>query len=239
LWASTPPAATVFDPAQLNELPAPAQSYLRHIVAADAPLATAIRLRMHGEIKLKKWFLFTTEQIIAWERGMIWQATVGMGWISIRGSVSLVAGQGRMRWRIFGIIPLVDLAGPDVTRAAAGRTNIESVWLPTVLCRSEVAWSVVDDQRMVARFTAHSEPVEITYRLDSNGLLQSLSSQRWGNPGSDVFDWEDFGGIVEEQKCFDGYTIPTQMRIDWYFGSDRFATEGEFFRVHVDAAEFH
>lgn len=35
----------------------------------------------------------------------------------------------------------------------------------------------------------------------------------------------------------EGITIPTQLRVGWFFGSERFETEGEFFRVTVDHGE--
>lgn len=38
------------------------------------------------------------------------------------------------------------------------------------------------------------------------------------------------GGVVEREGTFDGYTIPTQLRIGWHFGNERFENEGEFFR---------
>ena len=46
----------------------------------------------------------------------------------------------------------------------------------------------------------------------------------------------DFGGIIEEEGTFCGYTIPTRLRIGWYFGTERFESEGEFFRVTIDDA---
>jgi hypothetical protein len=46
----------------------------------------------------------------------------------------------------------------------------------------------------------------------------------------------DFGGILEEEGTFCGYTIPTRLRIGWYFGSERFESEGEFFRATIDDA---
>lgn len=36
---------------------------------------------------------------------------------------------------------------------------------------------------------------------------------------------------------FDGLTIPTEYRVGWYFGSDRFESEGEFFRCTLDSLE--
>ncbi len=40
----------------------------------------------------------------------------------------------------------------------------------------------------------------------------------------------DFGGVVEAEKTFGDYTIPTQLRLGWFFDSERFESEGEFFR---------
>lgn len=60
----------------------------------------------------------------------------------------------------------------------------------------------------------------------------------WGNPGGAEFGYEDFGGVVVEEGTFGDYTIPTRLRIGWYFGTDRFEPEGEFFRVTVDEATY-
>jgi len=38
------------------------------------------------------------------------------------------------------------------------------------------------------------------------------------------------------EGAFSGYTIPTRMRVGWHFGTPKFDTEGEFFRVVIDDA---
>jgi hypothetical protein len=55
LWSSAQPGARVFDPAKVSGLPEGVRLYLEHAIAAGTPLASAVRLRMHGEIKLKGW----------------------------------------------------------------------------------------------------------------------------------------------------------------------------------------
>jgi hypothetical protein len=35
-----------------------------------------------------------------------------------------------------------------------------------------------------------------------------------------------------------GFTIPTRLRIGWYFGTSLFEADGEFFRVTVDRAAY-
>ena len=90
LWNMTPSSNCAFLAAQVAGLPEGARRYLLHAIAVETPLASAVRLRMHGEIKLKdRWYPFSAEQVICRDHGMIWSATVRMHGISIRGSDSL------------------------------------------------------------------------------------------------------------------------------------------------------
>src|ERR1019366_3615036 len=59
--------------------------------------------------------------------------------------------------------PIVAGAPPA---SAAGRVNIESVWLPSVLCGDVLSWTKSDTSRPHARFTAHNETADIEYVVD-------------------------------------------------------------------------
>jgi hypothetical protein len=43
---------------------------------------------------------------------------------------------------------------------------------------------------------------------------------------------------VRRERTFSGVTVPTEMSLGWFYGSDRYRDEGEFFRVTVDSAEY-
>ncbi len=85
LWNSTRPSNQIFEPERMSTLPAPALRYLLHSMEPGVPLARAVHLQMHGEIKLRNWSSFMAEQVIHLERGMIWRATARMSGIPIRG----------------------------------------------------------------------------------------------------------------------------------------------------------
>jgi uncharacterized protein DUF6920 len=74
--------------------------------------------------------------------------------------------------------------------------------------------------------------------MDDRGRLQSVNMPRWGNPEGAEFHYANCGGWVEEERTFGGYTIPSHLRVGWYFGSERFESEGEFFRVTIDEAAY-
>lgn len=233
LWQTAGPAGPVMSTERVSGLPEAARRYLEHAIAPGTRLAAAVRLRMHGEIKIGSWRPFTAEQVIVRGRTMIWQATARMYGLPIQGSDRLVEDEGAMRWKLLGVIPVVAASGPDVTRSAAGRVEGEAVWLPSALCDDDVIWAA-SSSLVTATFSVCGERVDLTLTVDQDGRLQALRYQRWGNPEGGRFHYADFGGLVEDEGSFAGYTIPTRMRIGWHFGTDRFESEGEFFRVTID-----
>jgi hypothetical protein len=84
----------------------------------------------------------------------------------------------------------------------------------------------------------HGHSASLDLAVSEVGRLQSVSLPRWGNPAGGEFRFVPFGGLVEEEGTFDGYTIPVRLRVGWYFGTDRFAAAGEFFRVRIDDAVY-
>jgi hypothetical protein len=237
LWRATPSAQERFDISRLATVPEPARRYLEHAIAPGTPLATAVRLRMHGEIKLGRWCPFRAEQVIHADRGFVWAATVPLFGIPlIRGFDRLEEGVGEMRWTLFGIVPVMTASGPDITRGAVGRLQAESIWLPSVLVRDDVRWTATDPDHAAALFKQRPQPVE--FSIDEYGRLRSVQMQRWSNPDGGAFRLVDFGGMLEDERTFDGYTIPARVRVGWFFGSPRFEVEGEFFRATIEQATF-
>lgn len=236
LWQSVSPSETVIYH-ECVDFPEPVQRYLNHAIAPATPLANAVRLRMHGEIKLKQWQPFQAEQVIYPERGMIWQATTRMNGLPVRGWDRLIDGKGAMQWKLLGLIPVMTAADEDVTRSAIGRMHGEYLWLPSVVSKAE--WIVCDRYHIQATLRSLDETTVLKLAIDDLGRLQHISFKRWGNPDGISYQSEDFGAVVDQESTFGGYTIPTKLRAGWYFGSRQFETKGEFFRVTIDDAIYH
>jgi hypothetical protein len=238
LWNSVSPSGRTFDPKSHANLPLPVQQYLAHAIAPGTPLATICRLRMHGKIKLKRWRAFKAEQVIARDRGMIWQARMRIAGLPLRGSDRFLDGQGAMLWRLLGTIPVTRASGPDVTRSAAGRIAAESIWLPSWLCDDRVWWRVAGSNVAQARLAIDGHAAELALTLDQ-GRLRSVSLLRWGNPDGGPFHEVPFGAFVDQEARFGGYTIPVRLRVGWHFDDPhRFDREGLFFEVSIDDAEY-
>ncbi len=244
LWRSSPTIDHRFTPELFTDLPPSARRYLERAIsqklrenAPDTPLATAVRLWMHGDIKLgKKWYPFKGEEVICWNRGMIWRATTWMQGLPIWGADRVVDGVSDVQWKILGLFPVMKGSGDDVTRSAVGRLQGETVWLPSVLCHPDIAWTELNASQVQANFTALGAPAHLTLTVSEAGVLECVKFGRWGNPEGEAYHYVDFGVKVEESGTFEGYTIPMCIRAGWFFGSDRFESEGEFFRCTIDKA---
>jgi hypothetical protein len=220
-----------------THLPEAARRYLEHAISPGTAIASAVRLKMHGEIKLKHWIPFTAEQVVCWDHGFIWSATAWMnGFLPIIGSDHLIDGIGAMQWKLLGLFPVMTGTGADITRSAAGRFHTELMLLPSALCRGDVTWSSTEAAHLHASFMAQGEQAELDLTIDQAGRLKTAKLPRWGNPEGAEHHYVDFGAIVEEEGTFCGYTIPTRLRVGWYFGTERFESEGEFFCATINDA---
>lgn len=238
LWNSVEPTQQVFEPEQFAHLPEAGQRYLKYAIAPGTKLARAVRLRMHGEIKLKQWQPFQAQEVISLKQGMIWKATAWFKGLPIKGWDRVVEGEGAMQWKLLGLIPVMSASGADVTRSAIGRMQGECIWLPSVFCQPHVKWTALDDCQAQAQLTLWGETTQLTFTVNETGQLRQFSFERWGNPEGAEHHYVNFGGYLEEESTFSGYTIPTQLRAGWYFDSTQFESAGEFFRATIDEAVY-
>ncbi|MGD8859002.1 MAG: hypothetical protein PVI30_03265 [Myxococcales bacterium] len=240
LWTTAGEPGPAFDPATIASLPEAAGRYFSHAIEAGTPLASAVRLTMHGTIRLKdSWDPFEAEQVLRVHRGFVWRATIRMHGIPVSGSDRWVDGAARVRWKLLGIVPVANESGPEIARSAAGRASIEGVLLPPALLAESLGWEAAGEGRTAARVRVGDEVSRIELAVESDGTLREASMLRWGTPDGvgTPSRQEPFGCVVEAERAFDGITIPTQLRVGWYIGSDRFE-EGEFFRASIDEARF-
>lgn len=239
LWASVPSDDLgTFNEGSLAGVDGLAKRYLEHAIEPGTKLAKAVRLTMHGEIKLSAWLPFRAEQVIRLDRGMLWQASLKMMGLPTSGYDLFLDGEGEMRWKYIGFIPIVRASGPDISRSSLGRLRAECCWLPSAFCAAGVTWSESDANTVVAELPLFGESDPVTFKLRENGMLQDLLMKRWGKNPEGEFEEMDFGGVVEEEGTFGGYTIPTKLRIGWHYGSETFEKSGEFIRVQIDSAVF-
>jgi hypothetical protein len=194
---------------------------------------------MHGEIRLNAvWYPYEAQQVIRWNKGFVWRARVTMKGLPVTGFDRWVEGEGKMQWKLLGIIPVITASGPDVSRSAMERMQIETIWLPSVLLGPHVKWTEVNSSQIEASMKLSKPHVTVKLNVDGQGRIKSISMDRWGDPDGKGYRAVSFGGLVEEEHTFEGYTIPSRLRIGWYFGTESFEAGGEFFRCTIKSAKY-
>lgn len=225
----------VFSHADLERLPGPVVSYFRAAVEPGTAVALSARLRMRGRIKIGRWAPFTARQLLSPHVGFVWTArAAGL----VTGSDRFVDGHGEMDWRLLGMIRVMRASGPDISRSAAERAAAEAVWLPTALLpRFGVEWSALEGGRISARYQIAGYPVRVDFTTTTDGLIRSVVFDRWGDPDeTGAFGLHPFGGDFSAHATFNGVTIPSEGRLGWHYGTDRWS-EGEFFRYRITDLE--
>jgi hypothetical protein len=227
----------MFEPEMVNDLPEPARRFLLRAIAPGTPLARSVDLTMHGTLRLapdRDPVPFVAEQHLAPPDAFVWRARTRGGLLRIRGFDRYGNGEGEMRWRLWGLIPVVRARGPDVTRSAAGRLAMEAVLIPSTLVPGRgVTWDEFDDQRTRFRMTVGDETVETTLEVDPEGRPIRVSAMRWSEragPGYEPFVVE----LAGELRA-DGYTIPSRISAGWSLGDEG---EFRFFEATLDQARF-
>lgn len=231
--AAPGPAPDPFTLDLLADLPEPARRWLAHSIAPGTPLWRSVELEMHGQLKIGAWRRFTATQVIAPPEGYIWAARASVWGLPVTGYDRLSAGTGEMRWRLLGVLPVVTADGPDVTRSAAGRLASEIALLPTAF--RAAAWRAGDTpDTAVATWQVGPETIDVALHVGPDGRLLDVLVQRWSDAGG-AFGTVPFGVTCEQERTFDGVTVPSVVRAGWWWGTPR-AAEGEFFRAEVTGA---
>lgn len=238
IWHSlaSKPATTTFTKDTITPLPAPVQRYFLHAIAPGTPLANSVELQMQGSFKLgQKWLPMQASEILS-SKGLVWKARVGEGLFQFFGSDYYANGTGSVHFTLWGLIPVANAQSPDINRAAIGRLAGELVWLPTALLPQQgVTWKAIDNNTIQASLKIDNEPVTLTLVIDNQGRLLKVSFPRWGNQTADGhYAYIPFGGEMQAERTFAGLTIPSQMGMGWWFGSDNYT---EFFRATIEQAQ--
>ena len=190
---------------------------------------------MRGHIKVGRWLPFRTHQLLNPHNGFVWTArAAGI----IAGSDRYLDGAGAMDWTRPAWSPSPRARAPTCRGARPAGSVAKPIWLPTTLLpRFGVRWSAGPGDQVTAGFRVGDTPVELRLRLDAARRIALLVFDRWGDPDNrGTFAQHRFGGEFTGYRSFQGLTIPSQGRLGWFFGQDRWLA-GEFFRYQITDLE--
>jgi len=128
---------------------------------------------------------------------------------------------------------LINAAGPDLDRSAAGRVALDAFTVPTSWLTRSITWHAgADPDTAVAEWCLGGYTLRPEIRVGADGTLRSVTVPRWASPHGEPWGEYACGGILEGEASFGGITMPTRMRAGYFLGTERWG-EGEFFRATI------
>ncbi|MGE5620596.1 MAG: DUF6544 family protein [Sphingomonadaceae bacterium] len=230
IWRSleqTERVGGVFSEEMVSDLPDAARRYFLHAIRPGAPLATRVEFGYTGEIKPGEqmpWMSLDAHQILVKQRGFVWKARTWKGPLVVTGRDHYFDGEGRMKIALFGLVPVVNASGPDLSRSAMGRLLMEGALLPTAfLPGPNVRIEGIDESRFTAHMKLQGETTTVNFTVDPEGRLTEMYIARWGDMTPDrSFQFIPYGIHVDEEATFEDYTIPSKIRVGWWYGTERY-----------------
>lgn len=201
----------------------PVRRYFMRSIAEGAPLALRFRFTMTGRIRVGAvWLPFTAEQESSRD-AFAWTARVGIGSLPVLHVTDrYAAGAGVTEGRLFARRTVFRADDEETTRSAAGRAAIEAcAFAPaTVLPEHGVSWRAERDDLIVASWDLPPERPSVRIRIGDDGAIRALSSERWS---SQEHRYVPCGGDVQGVKRFGAFSVPTEVTVSWWYGTERAA----------------
>jgi hypothetical protein len=139
---------------------------------------------------------------------------------------------------MFETIPLVQAAGgADLNLGAAARPALEAIWAPaSLLPQNGARWEQIGADTARITFGSGDAAIAMDLTLDRAGRPISMSAMRWSdvNPAKS-YRLQPFGGTMEEEATFAGFTIPSVVNVGNHYGT---ADYFPFFRATVTGARY-
>ncbi len=231
----------LFDESMVEGLPEIARRYFKHAIEPGTLLYTSVRLEMSGTFLLGdkssyRTYSMTARQMLTPPSEFVWIPSMQSGMMQISGSDALVQGKSWTRFWINGLVPVVNqMASPDLNRSALTRAAMEAIWVPaSLLPGTGVTWEQTGPDTARLTFPTGIEPIDLT--LGASGNVLNIATLRWSDANPDkTFQLQPFGGTMLAETTFEGFTIPTDIRVGNHFGTGNYLP---FFQAHVTLAQY-
>lgn len=214
---------TVVTENDINHLPSSVQKYLRYVGVLGEPKTRNFYAEFEGQMRdTKKEFSFISEQFNFFkEPARLFFIRGKMFGITIPGYHKYMKQEARMDVKLFGLIPVVK-ANSDVMFKSETVTTFAELcyYAPSLLLEKNIVWDEIDNLTVKTTFTNQNITIPATLYFNEVGqLINFISDDR-----TDVSDMKQyrFSVPVSEYKTFEGYTIPTVIKLVWHYPDGEF-----------------
>lgn len=204
-------------------LPDPLKRYAR-AAGGGKTAPRLIRLTQEGEFRADprdEWMpMPATQHVAVTAPGFVWEA-VQPGFLvpKVRVIDAFVAGEGVLKARALGSIPVADEKGDAVTRSEAMRYLAELPWAPdAILSNPAIRWSAAGAGAVEARLPLVPDPAVVQLKFDAGGDIVEIEARR--RPARDrggKLVERDWIGKFSDYQSIGGRRIPTRGEVGYVY----------------------
>ncbi|MCA9581335.1 MAG: hypothetical protein KC416_06040 [Myxococcales bacterium] len=170
--------------ADLTDLPAPVQRFLRHSGVVGRPRVHNVRAVWRGRIRgtaTDPWMEFTAEQHnFVREPTRLFFMNASRSGLPVDVYHVFSKRAATMQVRLLSVLPLVDAQGPELTRAETVTLfNDLCLLAPSELVDPSIRWEAIDEGQARGRYTVGANTISAVLSVDEEGnLLDFVSDDR-------------------------------------------------------------
>jgi hypothetical protein len=208
--------------ADLAPLPAPVQRYLRRAGVVGRPRVRGFHARLRGQMRTARdasWMKATVEQVDLFPpdgASRLFFMTASRAGIPFDAFHRYADGAATMQVKVAGLFPVVDAAGPEMTRSeTVTLLNDICLMAPAALLDAPITWRAIDAHRGEATYTNAGHSVSATLTVDDQGDLTGfLSFDRAQSDGktSHLYPWST---PVIRTAELGGRRLPVEIEARW------------------------
>lgn len=224
---------SIYTSGEIETLPVPVQRFLDYSGIIGTPRIKQVTLEQEGLFKTgrhKSWVPFTATQVFNIEEASFeWKVKMKMApLVTVKGSDALREGQGSMKIKLFGILPIVNEKGPEMDQGAMTRYLSETIWFPQAFLDDHISWEAIDSLSARATFTIDEKTVNGVFHFNEMGQVTHFTCERYAAEGRDMVlrPWRT---PVYEYSEMNGLQIGVKGRAIWEYPDDEFT----YVDVHV------
>jgi hypothetical protein len=216
----------------LLPLPAPVQRYLLASGAVGRPRPQVLRMVLEGELRGLDgpWFPFSSEQVNTFHRPArhFW-IDASMKGQPTKGYHGYAQGHAFMRIKPLGVIPAVDLSGPemDVSETVTWFNDL-CLFAPGALIDPRMTWEPIDDHNARVTFTHGAITITTQLVFDAEDrLVDFISDDRYCRMQDGRLERLRSTTPASDHRVFDGVRVPGYGEGVWHLPEGPF-TYGRF-----------
>jgi hypothetical protein len=212
----------IYDPKELEVLPAPVQRFFRAVLKDGQPIVAAVNLSQRGLFNMSetenKWSPFTATQLVTTQHlGFDWDARIQMApGVSAFVHDSYILGEGKLHASLLGLLTVADVRNtPQAAQGELLRFFAEMPWYPTALLPSQgVHWEAIDDTSARATLTDGATTVSLVFQFNAEGAIETMRAEARNRDALTTMPWN--GRFWEYAVC-NGMLIPLEGEVGWEY----------------------